>query len=77
MRTRANKNILLKGQDKKGVWWMPRYQETKKDAVNGETPWGAVSEHRSRDIRMGKPSTGKPVLPVTEYIGNEESDPAN
>jgi hypothetical protein len=56
---------------------MPRYQEAKKDAANGETPRGAVSKPRSVDIRMGKPGTGKPVSPLPEYIGQEERDPAN
>ena len=56
---------------------MPRYQETKKDAENGETPRGAVSKHRSGDIRMGKPDTGEPVSSIAEYIGYEKSDPAN
>ena len=56
---------------------MPRYQEAKKDAVNGETPRGAVSKHRSEDIRMGKPDTGEPVSPSSEKIGREEPDPAN
>ena len=34
---------------------MPWHREAKKDATNGETPRGAVSERRSGDIRMGKP----------------------
>lgn len=31
------------GQDTKGVWWMPRYQEAKKDAASCEKPRGAAS----------------------------------
>jgi len=58
-----------KGQDKKSVWWMPRRQEAKKDAASGETPRGAASEHRSVDIRMGKPGRGEPLSPLPEHIG--------
>ncbi len=65
------------GQDTKGVWWMPWYQEAKKDAASGETPRGAASEHRSVDIRMGEPSRGEPLLSLPEYIGQEKPDPAN
>jgi len=71
------KEFSRKGQDKKGVWWMPRRQEAKKDAVSGETPRGAASEHRSVDIRMGKPGRGEPLSPLPEYIGQEERDPVN
>ena len=56
---------------------MPWYQEAKKDAVNGETLRGAVSKHRSADIRMGKPGAGKPASPYAEQIGIEGRDPAN
>ena len=56
---------------------MPWYQEAKKDAVNGETLRGAVSKHRSGDIRMGEPGRGEPLSPIAEYIGSEEPDPAN
>ena len=34
-----------KGQDSKGVRWMPRCQESKKDAVNCEKLRGVVSRH--------------------------------
>ena len=34
---------------------MPRHYLAKKDAANGETRRGAVSTHRSVDIRMGEP----------------------
>ena len=65
------------GQDNKSVWWMPRCQEAKKGAASGETPRGAASEHGSVDIRMGEPSRGEPLLPLPEYIGQEEPDPGN
>ena len=58
-----------KGQDKKGVWWMPWRQKAKKDAASGETPRGAASEHRTVDIRMGKPGRGEPLSPLPEHIG--------
>ena len=47
-------NIL--GQERKSVWRMPRHQEAKKDAANGETHRLAVSTQRSGDIRMGEPT---------------------
>ena len=56
---------------------MPRRQEAKKDAANGETPRGAVSEHRSVDIRMGQPGRGEPLSSLPEYIGQEKLNPAN
>ena len=65
------------GQDTKGVWWMPRYQEAKKDAASGETPRGAASKHRSVDIRMGEPNRGEPLLSLPEYIGQEKRNPVN
>ena len=43
---------ILAGQANKSIGWMPWHQEPKKDAVNCEKPWGAVSKHRSMDIRM-------------------------
>ena len=33
-----------KGQDKKGVWWMPWHQGAKKDAAGCEKPRGFASE---------------------------------
>jgi hypothetical protein len=63
------KMIQLIGQDTKGVWWMPWYQEAKKDVASDEMPRGAASEHRSVDVRMGEPSRGKPLLSLPEYIG--------
>ena len=40
---------------------MPRHQEAKKDAANGETRRRAVSEQRPVDIRMGEPATDREV----------------
>ena len=48
---------------------MPRRQEPKKDATNSDMPRGAVSEHRSGDFRMGKPSHRNGWLPSAESIG--------
>ena len=56
---------------------MPWYQEAMKDAASGDTPRGAASKHRSVDIRMGEPVRGKPLTPLSESIGQEESDPVN
>jgi hypothetical protein len=58
-----------RGQDTKGVWWMPWYQEAKKDVASDEMLRGAASEHRAVDIRMGQPSRGEPLLSLPEYIG--------
>ena len=56
----------------KGVWWMPRHVEQKKDAANGETRRGVVSTHRSVGLRMGKPSASNVALPMSEKIDHEE-----
>lgn len=48
---------------------MPWHIEQKKDAANGETPRGDVSDQRSGDIRMGEPSIGNAMLHTSEYIG--------
>ena len=32
-------------QANKGIRWMPRRQEPKKDGVSSEKPWGAASKH--------------------------------
>ena len=47
---------------------MPWHQEPKKDVVSCEKPWGAASEHRSMDVRMGKPGGGNAPSPYDEYI---------
>jgi hypothetical protein len=33
-----------KGQVRKGIWWMPRHQEAKKDVAGYDNPRGAASE---------------------------------
>jgi hypothetical protein len=43
------------GQASKGIRWMPRRQEAKKDVVSCEKPRGAANKRRSVDVRMGKP----------------------
>ena len=57
------------GQDNKGIRWMPWRQKAKKDVASSEMPRGAASEHRSVDIRMGKPGGGEPPSSLPEYIG--------
>ena len=29
----------------KGIWWMPRQSEAKKDVIHCEKPWGVVNKH--------------------------------
>ena len=41
---------------------MPRHKEAKKDAANGETRRGEVSNQRIVDIRMGEPTSGKALV---------------
>jgi len=48
---------------------MPRHQETMKDADTCEKPRGAGLEHRSVDIRMGKPGGRHGPSTYAEYIG--------
>ncbi len=60
---------LKEGQDTKGVWWMPWYQEAKKDVASDEMLRGAASEPRSVDVRMGEPGRGEPLSSLPEYIG--------
>lgn len=55
-----------KGQDKKGVWWMPWHQGARKDAAGCEKPRGFASENRSVDIRMGQPIPRKVGISYTE-----------
>ena len=46
-----------------------RHQEAKKDAAGCEKPRGVASEHRSVEIRMGKPTPSKVGVSYSEYIG--------
>ena len=59
-----------KDQANKSTGWMPRHLQPKKDAVSCEKPWGAASERRSMDVRMGKPGGGNAPSPVPEHIGH-------
>ena len=52
---------------------MPRRQEPKKDAVSSEMPRGAVSRHRSVDIRMGQPIWSHIQISHVEYIDMEKA----
>jgi len=42
---------------------MPRHESAKKDVASCEKLRGAASEHRSGDVRMGKPGGIRPVIP--------------
>ena len=42
---------------------MPRYGPATKDVASCEKPRGAASEHRSEDVRMGKPGGGDAPSP--------------
>ena len=55
------------GQATKGLRWIPRHTEAKKDVATDETLRGAGSKPRSGDVRMGQPQ----VQPV-EYIDRYE-----
>jgi hypothetical protein len=56
----------------KGVWWMPWGRVPTKDAISGETLWGAAKKRRSRDIRMGKPGQGNAWSLPDEHIVRAE-----
>ena len=55
-----------KSQATKGIRWMPWRQESKKDAISCEKPWGAANRPRSTDVRMGQPSASHVALPERE-----------
>jgi hypothetical protein len=71
------------GQAKKCTWWMPRHEPATKDVASCEKPRGAASEHRSGDVRMGKPfrvlspetPTGEPTqgTETSQYLEEEKS----
>ncbi len=44
-----------------------------KDVASCEKPRGAASEHRSGDVRMGKPGTGYTVSPEREPTQGTET----
>ena len=77
MKTAQAKKKRVLGQARKGVWWMPRRQEAKKDVASCEKPRGAASELRSVDVRMGEPTWWETRYPGLNQIGSEELDPAN
>ena len=55
-------------QAKKSIGRMPWHQEPTKDAMNCEKPRGVVNKLRSGDIRMGKPTWGRPTYPYMNQI---------
>ena len=54
---------------------MPWHQLPTKDAAICEKPWGAESEHRSMDIRMGKPDKENPYHRMMNKIVIQEGTP--
>jgi hypothetical protein len=54
-----NRRESSKGQVRKGIWWMPRHQEAKKDVAGYEKPRGAASERRSVESEWGNPLLSK------------------
>jgi len=46
----------LKGEGRKGMQRMPRWQVAKKGVASCEKPGGAARERRYRDTRMGQPA---------------------
>ena len=60
--------MVREDQAKKGAGWMPGHRTARKDVASCEKQWGAASERRSMDIRMGKPGRGKARSSRGEYI---------
>ena len=56
---------------------MPWHRLPKKDAANSEMLGGAVSRHRSQDIRMGKPGQRKDWSLPNEFIVRTEGTPGS
>ena len=56
---------------------MPWHRLPKKDAANSEMLGGAVSRHRSQDIRMGKPGQRKDWSLLNEFIVQAEGTPGS
>ena len=77
LKTAQAKKERVLGQARKGVWWMPRRQEAKKDAASCDKPRGAASEHRSVDVRMGEPTWWETRYPGLNKIGSAGRDPVN
>ncbi len=67
------KCIGLKGEGKKGMQRMPRWQAAKKGVVSCEKPGGAARERRYRDTRMGKPAWERSHAHKSETRGSETS----
>ena len=59
----AKRASELAGQAGKCTRGMPRHEPAKKDVASCEKLRGAASEHRSGDVRMGKPGGSSPVIP--------------
>jgi hypothetical protein len=62
------------GQAIKCTWWMPWHEPATKDVASCEKPRGAASEHRSGDVRMGKPDrVNSPVTATAEPTQGTET----
>ena len=57
------------GQDTKGIWWMPRHGQARKDVVSCEKLRVGANDRRPGDIRMGQPGSGNAESLPTESIG--------
>jgi hypothetical protein len=57
---------MRKGQEVKGIWWMPWHQEAMKDVAGCENLRGGASILRTVGIRMGQPVQGKACTSVSE-----------
>ena len=54
-RENSSEKRKRKRKAKKGVWWMPRLSEAKKDVISCEKPRRGANTLRPVDIRMGEP----------------------
>ena len=61
------------GQAGKCTGRMPRHEPAMKDVASCEKPRGAASEHRSGDVRMGKPGAGRTASPEREPTQGTET----
>ena len=57
------------GQVTKGIWWMPRHEQAKKDVVSCEKLRVGANDLRPGDFRMGQPGSGNAESLSPEYIG--------
>ncbi|KAL4596043.1 hypothetical protein ACB092_12G135500 [Castanea dentata] len=50
-------SLKVKGevQTRKGLRWIPKHPETRKDVISDEILWGVENKRRSGDSRIGQP----------------------